>query len=344
LLLAGNAGRSADLQTLDQLSDQLDELLPELMKEHHTPGVSIAIVRSRQLAVQRCFGVRNAESKAPVDRDTLFEAASMSKPLFAASIMLLVEQKQIDLDRPLVEYLNKPYLPDEPLHQKITARMVLQHTSGFPNWRQGGWRAGGPLPVMFEPGSKFGYSGEGFWYLQQVVEQITGERLEPWIQRIVLQPIGMKRSSFVWRDDLADSIAAGHDASGKTKTTGKRFERENAAFSLFTTPSDYSQFLIAMMAAQDSRTSLLRRETLDTMLQRTIATNKPQVWRGLGWAISMHGEEQSAWHDGTNGTGFKCYSRLEPATGNGIVIMTNAMGGESVWKKLVEKFYGEKAE
>jgi CubicO group peptidase (beta-lactamase class C family) len=336
LLLFAGSSRADNLQRLDQLTTRLDQTIPDLLAKHHTPGLSLALVRSRELACDRHYGILQAGTTKAVDSEAIFEAASMSKPLFALGVMKLAEEKKLDLDRPLVNYLAGPYLPDEPLHQKITARMVLSHSSGFPNWRKGGWRAGGPLPVAFEPGSKYGYSGEGFWYLQQVAEQITGERMEPWMQRTVLGPLGMTQSSFVWRDVYEKRAAAGHDREGKVKTTGKRFDRENAAFSLFTTPADYARCLISMMPDDNEPSIFIKRESLATMLRPAQATDKPQVWRGLGWAITKQDKKIFAWHTGTNATGFQCYSRFTPATGDGLVIMTNGLGGDAVWKSIVE--------
>ena len=115
--------------------------------------------------------------------------------------------------------------------------MVLTHRTGFPNWRKGGWRSGGKLPVRFQPGSQFGYSGEGFWYLQQVVEHVTDEPLDPWSQRVLLKPLKMSHSSCVWRKDYSKFAAAGYNSDSSVKKDRRRFDRTNAAFTLYTTPS-----------------------------------------------------------------------------------------------------------
>jgi CubicO group peptidase (beta-lactamase class C family) len=165
------------------LPRDLDKLTPALMEKHKVPGVGIVGIKKRRVAWERYYGVRHAEKPERVDGKTIFEAASLSKLPAAYAAMKLVEQGKLDLDRPLSEYLERPYLTNAPLHLKISARMVLAHTTGFPNWRKGGWRSNGPLPVLHEPGTKFGYSGEGFLYLQRVMEHITGEPFEPYIQR-----------------------------------------------------------------------------------------------------------------------------------------------------------------
>lgn len=323
-------------QPLPDLTARLDELIPELIEQHHTPGVSVALIRDREVVWAKGYGVKETGGGEAVDAETVFESASMSKPLYGLGVMTLIEAGQLDLDRPLVEYLDEPYLPDDSRHEKITARMVLDHTTGLPNWREGGWRSGGPLATKCEPGTKFGYSGEGFLYLQRVVEQITGEPMAAWMDRIVLEPLGMTHSSYKWRDEYAETAASGHDTDGKIKTTGKRASRENAAYTLFTTPTDYSQFLIAMMPDEKTSPKIVKRESLEAMLNPTVKTDKPNIWRGLGWAITKTDDGNYIWHNGSNGTGFECVSRFDPATGEGIVVMTNGTGGRKVWEKVVD--------
>lgn len=323
------------------IAEQTDALVPKLMVEHQTPGVSITVIEAHRVSWSRCFGVRAAGSDSRVDVETVFEACSMSKPLFTLGVMKLVEEGRFDLDRPLAEYLVEPYLPDEPRHRQITARMAFEHTTGFPNWREGGWRGGGPLPVNSEPGTEYGYSGEGYWYAQQVVEDVIGERMEPWMQRTVLEPLGMSHSSFVWQPEYEESAAAGHDAEGNMKSDRPHFERENAAYTLYTTPEDYARFLIAMMPAADAEPQVLTRSSIEEMLTPTVETDDPQVKRGLGWAITETAGGTHASHSGSNGTGFRCYSRFWPEHGNGIVIMTNAVGGREVWEAVVIELFGE---
>ena len=263
----------------------------------------------------------------------------MSKPLFAYAVLQLVEQGELDLDRPLVEYLEQPYLDDEPEHQLISARMVLQHTSGFPNWRKGGARNGGPLPVMFPPGSKFGYSGEGFLYLQRVVEHLTGERLAVLMDRVLMADIGMNASSYIFDEKRKPDYAGGHDREGKFKANRRFYDQDNAAFTLYTTPSDYARFLIEMMNSDRSAPRSLSKQAIDEMLMPTIqASSGPDhLWRGLGWVIQQTDVGKRVSHSGSNSSGFRCHSRFYPDRGIGIVIMTNSNSGAKLWEKLMEK-------
>ena len=112
----------------------------------------------------------------------------MSKLLMACAALKLVEQGKLDLDRSLAEYLDQPYLPDKPRHRRITARRVLSHTTGFPDWRTTGWPKGGPLPLLYDPGTRFTHSGEGFLYLQRVVEHITDTPIQSYLQTTLLRP------------------------------------------------------------------------------------------------------------------------------------------------------------
>src|SRR5262249_26786218 len=143
----------------------------------------------------------------PVDDNTVFEAASLSKPVFAYAVLKLVEQGKIGLDVPLTKYLPKPYVDGDPRLEKITARIVLSHRTGFPNWR-----GPNPLTFHFTPGEAFSYSGEGFVYLQRVVEQIESKPLNDVMAELVFNPLGMTSSSYVWRADFDELTATGHDS------------------------------------------------------------------------------------------------------------------------------------
>ncbi|MBI5773056.1 MAG: serine hydrolase, partial [Verrucomicrobia bacterium] len=330
---------TADAQSLP-LPQSLDELVPALMAKHKVPGVAIVGIADRRIAWERQYGVRAAGQPETVRNDTLFEAASMSKPLAAYAALKLVEQGRLDLDRPLREYLDRPYLTNEPLHLKITARMVLSHTTGFPNWREGGWRAGGPLPVKSEPGTKFTYSGEGFLYLQRVLEHLTGELFEKYIQRTLLAPVGIQTGGYVWRDAFAPLAAAGHNDKGEVPPSRELFRQANTAYSLYCSPMEYALFLVELLRLDRSAPHSLSAKSLEAMFTRTTKTaerssvvrrggprDEPSYY-GLGWAMDATASGDRLRHSGSNGTGFRCYCEFDPKRGTGIVIMTNGAGGD----------------
>ena len=184
--------------------------LPRIMHAFAVPGVGIAVVEHGALAWSQPFGVTNVLTGAPVDARTVFEDASLSKPVFAYRVMQLVDRKLIDLDRPLVEYRRPSYLADHPWIELITPRDVLRHTTGLPNWRAS--PATEKLAPTVKPGTRIDYSGEAFFWLQLVVETITGQSLDDSMQAHLFGPAGMLDSSYTWNADLAARSVYGHRA------------------------------------------------------------------------------------------------------------------------------------
>ena len=194
------AQKSRPRATLNNAAvSRLEQTIPHLMTEADIPGLSIAVIRDSKVIWTRGFGVTNAETKARVNDNTVFEAASLTKPVFAYAVLKLVDNGKLDLDTPLVKYLPGRYdVGDDPRLDQMTARHVLSHTTGFPNWRPRGDKI---LKMYFSPGNRFSYSGEGFVYLSKVVEQITGESQQAFIKRTVFDPLDMKSTDLVWRSD-----------------------------------------------------------------------------------------------------------------------------------------------
>ena len=321
----------------------LDSLLPDLMRQYQVPGVSLAGIEDGNLAWTRQFGVRSIETRQAVTVNTIFEACSMTKPLFAYAMLKLVEQQIIDLDVPLVQYLGRPYIENEPLHQKITARMVLTHTSGLPNWRPEGRDSEVPPVLHFEPGSDFMYSGEGFWFLQRVVEHLTGAPLDQWLDAQLLCPLGMHRSSLIWRDDF-DDYAAGHNKNGEIEVEHKPFTAPNAAFSLYITPSDYAIFIAEVLKADRSAAYSLSEAMLSQMLAahfeapHNVSYGK-RTRRGLGWMILETENTTYHGHGGANRDMFRCVCQFDVKTRQGFVLMTNAGSGENLREEILSRLY-----
>ena len=220
---------------------QLQKSIPAEMKTHAVPGASIAIIRNGKTVSLQAFGTKNAKTNDPVTTDTIFEAASLSKPVFAYGVLKLVDQGKLELDVPLTTYLPKPYTTGDPRLSKITARIVLSHRTGFPNWRNDDG-----LPIYFTPGTRFSYSGEGYIYLQKVVEQITGKPLNDYMTEAVFKPLGMTSSSYIWRPTFDALTASGHDENGKPTDKWKPDEA-GAASTLNTTAKDYALFVEAIL-------------------------------------------------------------------------------------------------
>lgn len=317
--------------------------IPTLMKEADIPGMSIAVVRNGRLAWHSTFGVKSTQSARPVDDNTVFEAASLSKPVFAYAVLKLVEQGKLGLDVPLTTYLPQPYLENDPRLEKITARLVLSHRTGFPNWRGDG----NPLSIHFTPGERFSYSGEGFVYLQRAVEQIEGKPLNDVMNALVFAPLGMTSSSYVWRPDFDERTATGHDSDESPQDLWKPKEA-GAASTLNTTARDYALFVAAIVNGVGLKPATLREmETPQIAVnpECTICTEKEptelsrNLFWGLGWGIQKNGNDMSLWHWGDNGS-FKCFVVANPARKSGVMMFTNSENGLAIASAVVRDATG----
>jgi CubicO group peptidase (beta-lactamase class C family) len=329
----------------DELIARLENNIPRLMNDGDVPGLSIALVRDSQVLWQRGFGVKNAETKEAVGDNTVFEAASLTKPVFAYGVLKLVEVGRLDLDAPLSKYLPDPYIENDERLNSITARRVLSHTTGFPNWRP----AGQPLKIHFTPGEKFSYSGEGFVYLQRVVERLTNQPLEQYMKTAVLDPLGMTNSSLVWQDRYDAMKATGHNTGG-SPTGMRKPTKANAAASLHTTATDYAKFMIAIMQGTG-----LKKETIREMLSPQIKVDEgcrncinnnstgrlsSTVAWGLGWGLQQTEDGLSFWHWGDNNGDVHCYVVGFPAQKLGVVVFTNSGNGHSIIPSIISEAIG----
>jgi CubicO group peptidase (beta-lactamase class C family) len=291
------------------------------------PAVSIAIIRDGQVAWRRAFGVKDTGTNEPVDTDTVFAACSDTKPVFAYGVAKLCEKGVLNLDTPLPKYTSRRITAD-PRVELITARHVLNHTTGFPNWRQGP-----DLPIQFTPGSRFQYPGEGFSYLQSVVEEITDQSFEDFMRDNVLVPLGMTSSRVSWDTDYARQIAKPHDENGKRiadkfytpPSAAERAEglaRYGAAAALMTTPTDYAKFLLEFLnprPADNFRlTDASRREMLRPQVKKTDRT-----WEGLAWHLEQHeGIPMLFAHNGQD-AGYYCFTAGSTERRSALMVMLN---------------------
>lgn len=330
-----------------QVIARIEQLAPPLMQELHVPGLSICLIEKEQLLWSKNFGLADAGRTDSVTSATIFEACSMSKPVFAWLVLKLADDGRIDLDTPLSRYRREEFVSlAEDSGRQITARMVLSHSSGLPNWRKGGEERGGPLPLYFQPGLKFGYSGEGIYYLQRVIEQITGEPLERLARRLLFEPLGLKESSFLWSETLSPLMAAGHDNSGQPLPRS-RYLHANGAYTLYTTAEEYARLMTTMLGKESGGGPVLSNKMRQEMVQHQLrmdtreVTDRPgrylgvSAWRGLGWAIDATITRDILYHSGANQTGFRCYCQYNREEGSGIVIMTNSLNGSELWSRLI---------
>jgi len=331
---------------------EIDATVSRLMKAAEVTGVSIAILNDGKISYLKSYGVRDKEKSLPLTDESLMTAASFTKVAFAYLVMQLIEEKTIDLDQPVYKYLPKPLaeyraytdLAGDPRANRITARMLLSHTSGFPNWRA--FEDDRKLKIHFEPGSRYAYSGEGILLLQLVVETITKAPLAELMRRHVFSPLGMTRTSMVWEDHFESDYANGYDEYGRSLGSQRR-KTADAAGSMLTTPRDFARFMLAVMRGES-----LRRETRELMLNPqiqifskhqfpTLATDTTDANKsirlsyGLGWGLYWTPYGKAFFKEGHD-EGWRNYTVCFDKSKIGIVIMTNSSNGEGIFKELLE--------
>ena len=231
----------------------------------HVPGVSIAIIQQGEIVWAQGFGVSDVRSGQPVTTETVFEACSMSKPILALVAMQLVQEGRLDLDRPLVEYLGRDYLPDQPDHRRITARMALTHRTGFENWRAGYDEMGGPLALSSRRAPSTRTRARGSCSCNGRWRRSPAQPLERLAQERLFAPLGLARTSFVWTEMLETDLASGHreDGSYKERT---RYRKANAAYSLYTTPIEYARLMLSLMRPELLGERAFTPESIELML------------------------------------------------------------------------------
>ena len=318
---------------LSPLTD-LESELAILMKEYRVPGVSLAVISGGALVERRAFGVKDAASNVPADYTTMFEAASMSKPVFAYAVLKLCERGVLDLDMPLTKYTSTRFLQDDPRLDLITARHVLSHTTGFPNWRS----KSRPLSIAFTPGSRWSYSGEGYSYLQSVITELTKMPIEDYMRTNIFEPFDMTSSGYVWNDIFAGRMARPHDIAGtpmeNKRSTAADVARYASAGALLTTPTDYAKFMLQILDPKGPDQFRLKPSTIAQMVRPQIETHdKYNTAWGLGVAIFRTKTGTNVGHAGDN-TGFHCLSLMSLPHSSGIVLMTNSDGGAPLITRL----------
>ena len=325
---------------------QLDDRIRTIMDSIGMPGLSIAIINDSEMVYHNVFGVSNSRTGAPVTNRSIFEAASLSKPLFAYFVMKQVEKGILDLDRPLYRYLTFPELENDRRYRTMTARMVLSHTSGLPNWRNPD-NGEGELDLKFAPGSGFGYSGEGYQYLAKVVAEINGtdhKGLEKIFRREVMQRLRPARLYYLPDNDIEKHKVYGHNEDGPTDNGQYDGEKFGAAFSLHTEAVSYARFIVAMLKREG-----LDKGSFDEMLKENVHFKEDnplkietgQTGWGLGFAQRIAPNGTIHLHTGNNHD-FQAYAMFIPEAGYGIVVMMNSDKAIPFMMKignLIEKQY-----
>ena len=300
--------------------------VPALLDSAGIPGISIAVLDGGRTVWTGEFGVRNAVDRRPVGPETVFEAASLSKPVFAYGLLRLVDRGGFDLDRPLSEYVEMSQFGDDPRMDAITGRMILTHTSGI-----SGFAEGDKVTMGFDPGTRFRYFGDAWLPLQRAVEAVTGEPVHEFLRREVLEPFGMDHSAFVW-DDLEGDYATPHDELGGLMEK-RTFAEAHIAATLHTTASDYARFMAAAMIGTG----------LTPASARAFLTPQVEVAPGVTWGLGVGLQDDARgrafWQWG-HWFGSKAYMIAYPESGDGLVFLANGDEGLAILDAILGSVLG----
>lgn len=316
-----------ETRTWEERLRAIDQVLPSWMDEAGIPGLAIAAVTAESMWV-RGYGVRDVGATEAVDAATIFEAASLSKPVFAQLVLHELSAGRIDLDEPLSRYWDYEDLADDPRRAAITASIVLSHRTGLPNWRRDR-----PLAIEFDPGSRFQYSGEGYVYLERVLAHLRGTPLEQRAREIVFEPMGMEDSSFHFELGTPNS-AVPHHSEGHALGKRPAAPPGNPAASLHTTAADYGSFVQQTLVEAQGRSGRHRLQS-----QRLTEVTDGVAW-GLGWGLEYpEGRDEPAlWHWGDNGP-FKAFVYIDPAQGAGFVLFANSTNGLALTRRILQQLF-----
>ena len=334
-----------------------DATIKRLTKAANVTGIAVAIINDNKIVYIKGFGYRNAPEKLPLNENTVMYGASFTKSLFACLVMQLVEEGSLDLDKPVYEYFPRPLpeyeeykdLAGDDRYKKITSRMLLDHTPGFPNWRF--FTDDKKLRIYFDPGTRYAYSGEGITLLQAVVESITKKSTADLMRDRIFRPAGMTRTEMVWDSRFEDNYAVGHDENGNVLGPRKS-SRPRAAGSMVTTVSDISRFLVALRSGM-----LLRKQSISDMFSpqiaihslhqfpsldtaTTTANDAIKLSYGLGWGVFESPAGKAYFKEGHD-DGWNNHMVCFDAAKTCIVMLANSSNGDSIFKQLLAELIGD---
>lgn len=322
--------------------------LEDRMRELHTPGVAIAVVRAGKLDWAEGYGVVSPGGEL-VDADTLFQAGSVSKPVAAVTALVMVQDGALSLDAPINTILQSWTLAENSFTQAspVTLRRLLSHSAGTTVHGFSGYAVGAPLPTapqildgatpanspavrVDQPvGVSYRYSGGGYTIAQLAMIDAAGTPFPTIARTTLFAPLGMSRSTY--DQPLVagtPNVALGHDEAGRPIPGGFHIYPEMAAAGLWSNATDLARFVIEVQNAAHGQGKVLSQETARQML-----TPQTGGW-GLGFKVSGEGRALSFFHDGSN-AGYKATLVGHPETGDGAVILTNGDQGYQLGQEIL---------
>jgi len=337
--------------------EQVDTVVTRLMEAGRVTGLALAIIERGSPVYVKAYGLADAEHRTPLTTETVMYGASLTKAAFAYMVMTLVDEGRVELDRPIAdslqrllpEYQKYQDLADDERWRQFTPRMLLDHTSGLPNWRF--LNEDGKLDIKFDPGTRYAYSGEGINLLQMVIEEDTGLLVGDLMQGRVFDRFGMTRTSMTWRDDFAADLAMGHDEAGKSLGHNRR-KSVRAAGSMDTTVSDYARFLSGVLRAE-GLSAAARAEMLRPQIAIDSVQQFPAQWvshtddnrgialsYGLGWGLFTSHLGKAYFKEGHD-DGWNNYAVSFESAQSALLLMSNSSNGEGIFKYLADALLGK---
>jgi len=299
------------------LAGKLESLMPKLLAEYDVRATQVAVIENGRITTSHAWGMDRADKRAT--KDTVFRVASITKVVTTMTVLNLVEQGKWDLDQPLSKYWIDPDLMGDPRRDRITTRLVLQHRTGLPNWRDG------TLKFDFDPGERNQYSGEGLEWLRRSLERATGEKMEALATRLVFKPAGMKSTTYLWPAWVPPRYSG--EYTGSTFVGYVNEPEANGAADLLSTAEDLARFGIWVMNGGGlSKKSW--QEVLDTSANASGAAPGDKL-RGLGWVVTRDGAQRDTLviHHGGGQRGIATELFLVPGQKRGLVVLTNGSAG-----------------
>jgi len=335
-LAAPAAAQPADVAAI-QTKTVLDHDLPDILVKEGIASVSIAQIRNGRVVLTAAYGFQSPDM--PATTSTLYNIASLTKPLSAEIMLRLASKDRVKLDEPMYKYWTDPDLAGDDRAKLLTLRMALSHKSGLPNWRD---RKEG-LKFVNDPGSQFGYSGEGYEYAARYTEKRAGGSFEDLAQSTLFRPAGMTETAYTGRPWFDGRVAEPNDATGKALEPYVR-KRFSAADAVYTTPRDYATFMTNVLKDTGLTPAIAReRWKVQTSFRehecqgaKKAAACPQDTGMGLGWQVLAFKGATMLMHTGKD-EGVFTLAYLDRSTGEGAVILTSSDNGAKVVLPVLER-------
>jgi CubicO group peptidase (beta-lactamase class C family) len=345
---AGQQKTESAARTLAAKKDgraEIDAHAAEWLKQSDVPSVAVAYIEDRKVAWTEVYGEQSPG--VPATAKTLYNMASLTKPVTAETVLRLASAGKLSLDESMSPFWLDPDIKDDPWSKLLTPRLCLSHQTGFANWRR---MTGGVLKIRWEPGTQTGYSGEGYNYVGRFAEEKMGKPFDALAQEMVFDPVGMRETSYTAKEWYAGRLAVPHGPRAE-KPADPVATTWNGADLLRTTIGDYAKFMVSVMHDQGLTKGIAaERATMTRDLVKPKDLDKAcneakevghctvRAGMGLGWEVETVNGVKILDHDGSD-WGVKTFAMFVPSQRTGVVVFTNGENGKDVIRKVVEALY-----